>query len=207
MTDEAFINRHDASETDERKRFRNYVTYPPVRRSRLSRESESMDTFPADMGLQECASQSDLQASFQFNREEGCRRSGSTSTAMSRRSSFMDEYMGYAIDSFERETFEPFPSRQFPLPEDMFEEMKQEQLDVGNVRNVYHRQRTVRMQDDTSMEFISPEFEAGESTYVVADSPVGSGGSSLSLEDENDPEWNASRGDRHCSLSMRHSKR
>lgn len=110
----------------------------------------------------------------------------------------------YARESFERELMDPFPPRQFPLSEETFEEMKQEQVSVTRNRNVYHRTRHVRVQDDPSMEFISPEFDVGDAQYVAPDSP---GGSYVSIEDENDPEWNESRGDRRSSLSMRQSKR
>lgn len=211
LSDEAFLNRHEIPEAEERKRFRNFITYPPVRRSRLSRESESntIDSFPSDINLHESGSQSELHVALHSStctlKEEGRRRSSSTSAGMSRRGSFLDDSLNsYWRESFERDTVDPFVPRQFPLPDDIFEEMQQEQIAVTRNRNVYHRSRHVRVQDDPSMEFISPEFDLGESQYVAPDSP---GGSFVSVEDENDPEWNQARGDRRCSLSMRHSKR
>lgn len=210
VSDEAFLNRHETPETEERKRFRNFVTYPPVRRSRLSRESESntLESVPSDVNLYESGSTSDLQNSFQSvnSRDEGRRRSSSTSVP-SRRSSFLDEYTSsFARDSFERDYLDPFPPRQFPLTDELFDEMKREQVSVYRSRNVYHRTRNVRVQDDPSMEFISPEFDGNDSPYVGPESPVGSVASG-SPEDENDPEWNESRGDRRSSISMRHYKR
>lgn len=212
LSDEAFLNRHETAEAEERKRFRNFITYPPVRRSRLSRESESntLESVPSELNFHDSGSQCDLQASFQssFSREEGRRRSSSTSIT-SRRSSFLEEYMCHIThDSFDREHLDPFPPRYFPLSDEVYEDMKKEQLTVSETKHLY-RTRTVRVQDDPSMEFISPEFDVGDSEaqYIAPSSPAGSRGSSVSVEDENDPEWNERHGDRRSSISMRHSKR
>ncbi|KAH3701592.1 KAT8 regulatory NSL complex subunit 1-like [Dreissena polymorpha] len=212
VTDEAFTVRHDVPEAEERKRFRNFITYPPVRRSRTSRESESNNTenFAVDCPLGESFSSMDLQAagfSFSGLKEDGRRRSGSTS----RRGSFMEEFgvglggQEYLFDSWRSE---PFPERIFPLDETMYEKMKQEQLTASRTKNKYRRRRTVKLQDDPAMEFVSPEVEATEDLpYVDVASPGYSGSTDSNMEDFNDPEWNEGQGERRSSLSTKHSKR
>lgn len=201
MTDEAFIDRHESMEAEERKRFRNFITYPPVRRGRLSRESESntLDTFSPDCNLNEIPLQTDGASYLSFIHEER-RRSGSTS----RKSTTFDDLKDY--EYYDMEHTDPWPARLFPLPEDVYEEMKIEQNQISSTRNRYRRPRTVKVQDDPSMEFISPDFEQLDSVTFAA-SPAPSGTSTSTCEDDNDPEWNENRGDRRSSISMKHSKR
>ena len=202
MTDEAFTDRHESMEAEERKRFRNFITYPPVRRGRLSRESESntLDTFSPDCSLNETSFQTDGASCLSYIHEER-RRSGSTS----RKSTTFDDYIK-EYDYNDMEYMDPWPARQFPLPEDVYEEMKIEQNRASSTRNTYRRPRTVKVQDDPSMEFISPDFEQLDSVTFAA-SPAPSGTSTSTCDDDNDPEWNESRGDRRSSISMKHSKR
>lgn len=200
LTDETFSQRHDALEIEERKRIRNYITYPPVRRSRMSRESESntLDTFSPESSLNEASFASE---GVGLILGEERRRSGSTS----RRAGYFDDYLR-DYDSEEGMCFEPWPERQFPLAEETYEQMKLEQSKVGPTRNTYRRPRTVKVQDDPSMEFISPEGFEQEDSSVMPGFPYPSEGS-MSNDDEDDPEWNETHGDRRSSISMKHSKR
>lgn len=208
MTDEAFNLRHDVPEAEERKRFRCFVTYPPVRRGRLSRESESNthENYGVECGLGESFDSQTAGFSFSGMKEDGRRRSGSTS----RRGSFLEEFgvglggQEYLYDSWRSE---PFAERIFPLEETLYEEMKQEQLTASRTKNNYRRRRTVKVQDDLAMEFISPEVETTEDLPYVAASPGYSGSTDSNCEDFNDPEWNEGQGDRRSSVSTKHSKR
>lgn len=195
------MQRHELQEAEERKRFRNFITYPPVRRGRLSRESESntLETFSPDCSLNEATFQTD---GISIIREDERRRSGSTS----RRSTLLDDCIREYDFYTDMEYMEPWPARQFPLPEEMYEEMKIEQNHSSLTRNRYRRPRTVKVQDDPSMEFISPDLEMLDAVTFAA-SPAPSGTSTSTCDDENDPEWNESRGDRRSSISMKHSKR
>ncbi|XP_045207294.2 KAT8 regulatory NSL complex subunit 1-like isoform X2 [Mercenaria mercenaria] len=203
MTDDTFADRHETMEAEERKRFRNFITYPPVRRGRLSRESESntLETFSPECSLNEASFQTDSAGCLSYIHEER-RRSGSTS----RRSNTFDDSVREYDSYNDYEYMEPWPARQFPIPEDVYEEMKIEQNRVSSTRNTYRRPRTVKVQDDPSMEFISPDFEPLDSATFAA-SPAPSGTSTSTCDDENDPEWNENRGDRRSSISMKHSKR
>lgn len=205
MTDETFSQRHELMEASERKRFRSFVTYPPVRRTRLSRESESniLETFSPECSLSDAHFQTDSSGIvYSVSRDEERRRSGSTS----RRTSSLEEYIREYDIYNELQCLDPWTVRQFPLPEDTYEQMKIEQNRAGVTRNTYRRPRTVKVQEDPSMEFISPDFEPLDSASIAA-SPAASGDSTSTCDDENDPEWNENRGDRRSSISMKHSKR
>ncbi|KAL4228746.1 histone H4-K16 acetylation [Mactra antiquata] len=204
LSDEKFTSRHESMELEERKRFRNFVTYPPVRRSRLSRESESntLDTLSPDCSLNEASLQTE-HSSIQFgngNFEER-RRSGSTS----RRAGSVDDYLR-EYDFYDDEYSDPWQPRQFPLSDETYAVMLVEQSHKTPTRHMYRRPRTVKVQDDPSMEFVSPEFEAMDTSSIVP-SPAGSGDSTSTCDDDNDPEWNESKGDRRSSVSMRHTHR
>lgn len=191
-------------ELEERKRFRNFVTYPPVRRSRLSRESESntIDTLSPDCSLNEASFQSEHSGvQLGVGGPEERRRSGSTSR---RTGSFEDYLKDY--DYYDDEYSEPWPPRQFPLSDETYAVMLVEQNHKAPTRNTYRRPRTVKVQDDPSMEFVSPEFDSIESTSMLP-SPAPSGDSTSTCEDDNDPEWSETKGDRRSSVSMRHANR
>lgn len=209
MTDEDFAKRHQKNEDEERKRFRSFITYPPVRRSRLSRESESnVDNFSPDSSMNEAGF---LQASlpestlfsqsFPFNvgREEGRRRSGSTS----RRSISIDEHSRDTeyYDMY-RVVKEPFVPREFPLSDDCYEEMKREQETCTESENQAYR-RAKAMKLDEEMEFMNALCERSESPSA----PISPATSGSTVDDIHDPEWNASRGDRRSSLSLKQAKR
>lgn len=195
-SDAAFLARHDSPEAEERKRFRNFVTYPPVRRGRPSRESESNthDEFGACGSLAEShGSNSDLLVQIGDSR----RRSGSTS----RRFSFMEEQFSFEM------IVEPFQPREFPLPEDTYEDMKREQISALKCKTKFRRARTVKVQDDLATEFVSGDFdEPPEELPFVPPSPEYSGSTDSNVDDFNDPEWNETSSERRMSVS-KNSKR
>lgn len=186
LNDNAFLNRHEICESEERKKFRNFITFPHVRRSRLSRESEcnTHDSFSPDSSLND--THFDNGFSVNSGREDGRRRSCSTS----RRSSFLDECIWDQVQyCYEVEHQDPWPLRQFPLPEELYEEMKNEVVTSVPIIT-YRRRETVRMPDDLGMEFVSPECDNAE-TLLVSLSPEQGNELGISSEDD-DPEWNGS---------------
>ncbi|XP_052804340.1 KAT8 regulatory NSL complex subunit 1-like isoform X2 [Mya arenaria] len=204
VSDSAFLQRHEASETDERKRFRSFVTYPPSRRTRLSRESESnaLDGSSEFVGgmAESYGSSCDMMAGLNDSR----RRSGSTST--SRRYSFADEY---PCSSFEYQT-EPFQPRDFPLPENTYEDMKKEQISALKVKQKFRRARTFKVQNDLATEFVSGDYDESENQEEVAfvpPSPEYSGSTDSNVDDFNDPEWNESPSERRASVGNKCNKR
>lgn len=181
ISDDACLARHYPSEAEERKKFRSFITYPPVRRSRQSRESEGHSTDAMSPLLQEQASSSEspsLQSSSVIpytvtvttgHGNDVRRRSGSAS---SRRES--EEYCHKEV--------EPWPERIFPLPEECYEQMKKEQMDSLPKKRSYKR-RVVKLDDE--IEFVSPPSIGPDSP---PESPAQSV-SSASLGDPDDPDW------------------
>lgn len=183
ISDEACLERHNPCEAVERKKFRSFITYPPARRSRMSRESEGHSTDATSPHLQEQPGWSEtpsLQSGSTIpytvtytvghGKDESRRRSGSTSS--SRRES---------EDAVQREV-EPWPERVFPLPEECYEQMKKEQLESLPKKRTYRR-RVVKLDDE--IEFVCPPSVGPDSAPA---SPVQSL-SSASVGEVDDPDW------------------
>ena len=185
ISDEACLARHNPCEAEERKRFRSFVTYPPVRRSRQSRESEGHSTdamSPLNQELVGLTETQSLQSTSNFScaltytvsygKEETRRRSGSAS---SRRES--EDYLQRDV--------EPWPERTFPLQEECYEQMKKEQIESLPKKRTYRRARAVKLDDE--IEFVSPPSVGPESP--VPESPMQSLSSAASVGDPDDPDW------------------
>ena len=207
VSDEAFSARHQSFEEEERKRIRSFITYPPVRRSRQSRESESQssDSHVTESLMTEYNVDQDGQPSIMqysasaFYREEGRRRSGSTSRHMT---GFEEYVMDYEN---KRRILEPWATREFPLSEECYEDMKKEQINAKSTRQKsYTMTRTVKIHED-DIEFVSPDRSESP---TAPDSPAHSYSSGSTLDDLNDPEWHGERKKiRRPSGSMRSSRR
>lgn len=179
ISDEACLRRHDLPEAAERKRFRTFVTYPPARRTRLSRESESHSIDAMSPVVQEQFSTMETQPGSNIpytvtytlthgkGKGESRRRSGSASS--SRRES---------EDSFIQREVEPWTERVFPLPEDCYEAMKREQEESLPKKRAYKR-RVVKLDDE--IEFVCPP-DSGPPSPVQSES-------SRSVEEADDPDW------------------
>ena len=179
ISDEACLSRHDPHEAAERKRFRTFVTYPPARRTRLSRESESHSVEAMSPVVQEQFSTMETQPGSNIpytvtytvthgkGKGESRRRSGSASS--SRRES---------EDSFIQREVEPWTERVFPLPEDCYEAMKKEQEESLPKKRSYKR-RVVKLDDE--IEFVCPP-DSGPPSPVQSES-------SRSVGEADDPDW------------------
>lgn len=163
LSDETFALRHLKLELEEKKRFRNFVQYPPLRRSRARSDVSLSALDSRDAGLSEENSLSsrpttpilmkslpsgssgstgleESLASLQSQRP----RTMSVSTPTSRRDMRQCSQSGFDVmDSSRDAMLEPWPRRFFPLPNEEFERMLEEAPSDSKASTHQHETRYV----------------------------------------------------------------
>lgn len=219
LSDERYAARHLALEQEEKKRFRNFVQYPPVRRNRARSEAnpcKPSDRHGADDGaathnthLEENSSRpptpvlnkclqgtnpDDSLVECQQNNISARRRTVSFSKRDRSSSVIFDDIHNSLIDCG---GVEPWPRRTFPISEDEYHLMREE---LPPSCEPVHQRVTRRLAEPSGKVYVGGNVDNQEDTSAVP-SPHPSNESVSSIgEDPNDPEWIGGEQPKRCRM-------
>ncbi|CAL1547714.1 unnamed protein product [Lymnaea stagnalis] len=221
LSDERYAARHLALEQEEKKRFRNFVQYPPVRRNRARSEanpSKPIDRNGAEEGtpthtaliedssvssrpptpvLNKCPQGTNTDDSLvecQQNNISARRRTVSFSKRDRSSSVIFDDIHNSLIDCG---GVEPWPRRTFPISEDEYHLMREE---LPPSCEPVHQRVTRRLAEPSGKIYVGGNVDNQEDASAVP-SPHPSNESVSSIgEDPNDPEWIGGEAPKRCRM-------